>query len=694
MLGSKRSLSWLGSCSSVVILFTFANCSSDDDAIPPSTFDGGSGSSGTSGTDAGTGGAGATPSTGGRDGGGLNPDASNECNTTCAEAGWACGQMIDPCGNVVDCADEGLGCGEGQICVGGIDAPAECQVGLGGTCELCSAVPDCSDADQTTLLRGRVVSPGRDDDDVGNQVGIPNALVYILRNNDLDELPAIDSGVPAGAERCERCEEQELGPVLTGGITDASGHFELEGSVPVGAEFVLVVKAGKFRRAVQLTLPESAACSTTTLSTTLPDNPTRLPRDRSDGLAVNIPRVAVSTGKIDAMECVLYKMGLAQDVFGDPGSDRPIHLYHGARYDDRPAGGAWPDDEQARSCAACADCGDGGNQSSRNCRTNNCGDSSVDAKYAYLADNCAAYLDTRLLEDASRLESYDMLVFDCQGSSYDHFHDGGDTDSWDQDFVGHRRQQYGAGVREYLNRGGRMFASHLGHTWLYENGDQAYSADAPWETGLGAVAEWQYRYGGSLPNSGTGQIALTEYVDADKTWTEANVSPRIEGFAAWMESEQITSADEDHSFALVEPRSMCEVPGEHAEVFVDGIEPHTGSSAVATRVQQFSFNTPYGAPEEAACGRVAYSGFHVSAGGGSSPFENAIFPEHCTGSLGNDGVLTDQEKVLLYMLFDLGACVGETPTCVPTTCEGLGVQCGLTADGCGNVLNCGTCGVE
>ena len=50
----------------------------------------------------------------------------------------------------------------------------------------------------------------------------------------------------------------------------------------------------------------------------LPANPTRLPRSRSDGLGVNLPRVAVSTGRIDAMECVFEKLGLAAMTTEEP----------------------------------------------------------------------------------------------------------------------------------------------------------------------------------------------------------------------------------------------------------------------------------------------------------------------------------------------------------------------------------------
>ena len=149
-----------------------------------------------------------------------------------------------------------------------------------------------------------------------------------------------------------------------------------------------------------------------------------------------------------------------------------------------------------------------------------------------------------------------------------------------------------------------------------------------------------------------------------------------------MVSEGVTSSP-GYEFQVLEPRSQVESLGAHAEAFVhcEGGDCE-GDSA---RVQQFSFNTPYGAPDSAACGRVTYSGFHVSVGSVSI----ATFPDHCKGAL------TPQEKVLLYMLFDLGACVGDDPVpppCVPITCTGSGVQrCGFTPDGCGNVLDCGPC---
>jgi hypothetical protein len=540
--------------------------------------------------------------------------ASGDCGvTSCAELGWACGSLVDECGNVHDCASEGLTCAAAEICVGGIDGPTRCEATLTGDCELCGAIPDCSGASGATRLSGRVITPGREDGDTGNQVGVPNAFVYILSTSSPSDLPASSTGIPSGSTRCERCEDQALGPVLAGAVTDANGEFSLESNVPVGVEFVLVVKVGQFRRAVTLELPAEAACQTTSLPRSLPDNPTRLPRSMDDGLGVNIPRIAISTGRIDAIECVFEKMGLRHAEFGNPAVAAPaparIHLYRGGPEAGAPPGaGARIDDDTPH--------------------------------------------DSELYGDPARLADYDIVVADCEGSDWDGV----------GNFV--ERDAYGAAVRQYVNAGGRLFASHLSFSWLHENGSEAYAPATALDTGFGPAAEWSTTIDTS--EVGTGRVSLGR----------PQASPRVDDFARWLSVEGVTSAD--GTFTIVEPRSQNIMLGAASEEFV---HQEDGSG----RVQQFSFDTPYAAPAEAACGRVAYSGFHVSVGGGASPFVDAVFPEHCTGDL------TDQEKVLLYMLFDVGACVGDlpVPTCVPATCDGS--RCGVAPDGCGLVLDCGPC---
>jgi len=635
----RRTYSFLGTG---LLTLAFA-CSGGTE--PGTTVGGGTSGNGDGGTGASGGSSGGGPSPNGGSGGYIDFGDAGCPRTTCAELGWECGYTVDVCGNVVDCADEGLSCGSGEVCVGGIDGPTECQAGGDDTCELCPAVPDCDDVAQPTRLTGKVITPGRDDGNTENQVGVPNAVVYILRTDQIDDLPAIPVGVPTDGQSCDRCEDQDLGPLLAGAITDSTGAFTIEGRVPVGVQFLLVVKAGKFRRVVPYTLAAEAACQTTTLPTEMStagdapegegtdDNPTRLPRSLTDGLAVNIPKIGISTGRIDAMECVFEKMGISEDEFGNFGSSASVQIYRGSGPDGAPQGAKVNDDTPS---------------------------------------------DVDLYGSLDRLASYDMIVSDCEGTGWDGRNQNGHTPFSDRD-------ANGAKIREYVNRGGRLFASHLSMSWLHENGvGAAYDAGDPIATGLAAAATWDTASGANsnLNTEGTGVVSVV----GDR----ALASPRVDGFASWLVSEGVTTAP-DYEIAIRDPRSL-------ADEIHAGTEEFLYREDGNFRVQQFSFNTPFGAPDDAACGRVAYSGFHVAASAGddiNSPYASSEFPNHCRDVAANNGNLTSQEKVLLYMLFDLGACVGDEPIpppCVPITCTGSGVQrCGFTPDGCGNVLDCGPC---
>jgi len=466
---------------------------------------------------------------------------------------------------------------------GGTSSPG----GAGGATD---SVPDCSAAESETTLTGRVVTPGRDDGNAANQVGVPNAFVYVVRGKATD-LPTITAGIPDGGSHCDRCEDEDLGTVLTLTVTDATGAFTLDHDLPVGEELTLVVRAGGFRRAIGYTIPDAGACKTTALPTTLPGNPTRLPRSMSDGLAVSIPRIAVSTGEVDALECVLEKMGIAHDEFANPGDTGDaaahIHLYRGG--DAANPSGSRIDDATPHSAA--------------------------------------------LFAEAARLAKYDAVLADCEGATYD------------TTFA--ERDAFGENVTDYLNRGGRLFASHLSFTWLHGNGTEPYDSANASATGIADAASWNLTTDG-MSQSGTGVVALGR----------PQASPRISGFTAWMANEMI-AVPPDYSFEILEPRSQALTLGAATEelVYTTSVTRSTGGPTPEAvpddRSQALAFDTPYAAPAAALCGRVEYSGFHVAtAAGTSATFAEAVFPEHCSGDL------TQQEKVILYMLFDLTACIG------------------------------------
>ena len=54
--------------------------------------------------------------------------------------------------------------------------------------------------------------------------------------------------------------------------------------------------------------------------------------------------------------------------------------------------------------------------------------------------------------------------------------------------------------------------------------------------------------------------------------------------------------------------------------------------------------------------------------------------------------MTAQETILEFMLFDLTACVQPySRSARPTTCAAQSIECGPAGDGCGNLIQCGTC---
>jgi hypothetical protein len=165
-----------------------------------------------------------------------------------------------------------------------------------------------------------------------------------------------------------------------------------------------VIQAGKWRRVV--TIPSVVECVDTPLDGDL----TRFPRVQGEaGIAENnIPRIALTTGGADALECLLRKIGIDSSEFTPQADDGRVNLYAGV----------------------------GG--------TN---------RYAAAVNEGVAFSTAQSLwDDAQNLNDYDMVVLSCEGAGDD---------------PGNRGPTALASMKSYLDDfGGRVFGSHWHHSWV------------------------------------------------------------------------------------------------------------------------------------------------------------------------------------------------------------------------------------
>jgi hypothetical protein len=227
--------------------------------------------------------------------------------------------VSDGCGTIIQCGT----CTAPDIC-GGAGIPSVCgSIGVdAGTCtNLCLNQNACPGVDGGTTLTGTVFAPTQADAGYGQPDPIPNALIYVPNS-------AVGSLDGDGGVTCDQCADGVSGSPLVSTFSATNGTFRLN-NVPCGVDVPLVIQLGKWRR--QITVPAPACCSTTALTR----DQTRLPRKQAEQHPNdNIPRIAVVTGAVDTIECVLPKIGIANDQYSVGSGTGRVRFYrdNGGRF--------------------------------------------------------------------------------------------------------------------------------------------------------------------------------------------------------------------------------------------------------------------------------------------------------------------------------------------------------------------------
>lgn len=326
-----------------------------------------------------------------------------------------------------------------------------------------------------TTVRARVYDPA-------GRLPLYNVMVYV---------PSAPLDPIAEGVTCDRCDATASGRPAAAALTNPQGEFVME-DVPDGADVPLVIQMGKWRR--QITLPQVLPCQDNVFDDR---NQFRLPRDQSEG---HLPKIALTTGEADNLECLLRLIGIADSEFTNPDGPGRVNLFHETGTASYSTGATMPD---------------------------------VSA----------------LLGSADALAQYDVVIMPCHGESSE----GREQPTSEKE-----------NMLAYLNRGGRAFGSHFHYSYLRSADDNhlptpfpdvgVWDGDAPdvydIETGFPkgqAFAEWLLSVGASPT---LGSIALESVEGAasllDTPFTQSWITAEnsIPYFSMNLPTEKLSTPDE------------------------------------------------------------------------------------------------------------------------------------------------------
>lgn len=558
---------------------------------------------------------------------------------TCAALGFTCGPAGDGCGGTLQCGT----CSGTDVCGGG-GKPSVCGNSTPCT-NLCANQVTCDSGTPTTLsgtvFAGMSAWTGLPPDPV------PNVLVFV---------PNVPLQAFTPGASCRQCGADVSGSPLVSTYTSFDGTFTLT-NVPAGTDVPIVIQLGRWRRQFTFNVP---ACASTSIGTL------NLPRNQSEG---NIPLTAISTGSVDALECVLMKMGVDQAEFTADtaaGGAGRIQIY---------AGNPGPNGGTANGGAPGADVGP------------------------------TTRTELALMGTGGTYMSYDQIMLPCWGGP------AIKTPAELADLV------------TYSDSGGHFFATHYSYSWLVHNAEFNNVAqwvpdfdnpqDVTWTLNVSTVvppsppapngetfAKW-LNLVGALSNSAPTVPANPQVAIAEPRHDATAVA---NGSVDW-----IDGTDQKRSFSgfgtpLVEHFTFNTPVGAASQCGHDIFSDfHVLNSGNGTNGQTFpsECNTSFSPQEKIlefmiwdlascvpppappSCTPIDCSAQQISCGPAGNGCGGQIDCGPCPAGFqcGGNGVYGQCVPILP----DAGA------TCQPQTCAQQGLACGPAGDGCGASIDCGMC---
>jgi hypothetical protein len=441
---------------------------------------------------------------------------------------------------------------------------------------------------------------------------VPNVLVYVPNG----AVAKMAQGYSVNS--CPQCGADVTGNPLVSTYTEYDGTFTLSNvpSPPAGQTLPLVIQLGRWRR--QLAISPPAACAMNAIGDL------NLPRNHTEG---DIPLTAISTGAVDALECVLMKMGVDQAEFTSSMAvpSGRVHVYAAG------PGTALPTNPPSGPGAYIA-----------NPNSNANPPAAISTPESALMATGGSYMN------------YDQIMLPCWGAPVDF--KPADTNNM-------RSLDEPGNLITYANSGGHFFATHYSYTWLVNNGE------------FNNVAVWDPNYNNPQNVTWTLNVSKTPPVvpapmHAGIFWQWLNLVQALSNF-------NLATPPQNPQVAITAPRHDADGVAGGSVDWIGGTDPQKNTPLV----EHFTFNTPVGGASQ--CGHAIFSDFHVA---NETNTNSTPFPQECTKTFSAQEKILEY---MIFDL--ASCVTPPASTCEPITCAEQGLSCGMAGDGCGNEIDCGTC---